>query len=92
MITTLRIEDDLKRECDSVLDDIGLNFSSAINVFLKELARRRAVPFELRASEQTAKGGVQSPAVVTMPGRTDCQYGYFVPIANTDVGGKAGGK
>lgn len=49
MTTTLRIDEGLKKECDSVLDDIGLNLSCAITIFLKELARRRAIPFELRA-------------------------------------------
>lgn len=80
MITTLRIEDDLKRTCDSVLDDIGLNLSSAINIFLKELARRRAVPFELRASDLPDKNQVSVSAIASIPHQAGCQYGYFVPI------------
>lgn len=54
MTTTLRIDEGLKRECDDVLDDIGLNFSCAVTIFLKELARRRAIPFELRADSPSA--------------------------------------
>lgn len=49
MITTLRIDDMLKRECDSVLDEMGLSLSCAITIFLKELTRRRAMPFAIRA-------------------------------------------
>lgn len=49
MTTTFRIDDGLKTECDAILDSIGLNMSCAITIFLKELARRRAMPFELRA-------------------------------------------
>ena len=49
MTTTFRIDDGLKNDCDAILDNIGLNMSSAITIFLKELSRRRAMPFELRA-------------------------------------------
>jgi len=49
MVTTLRIDDDLKRDCDLVLNDMGLNLSCAITIFLKELTRRRAMPFVPRA-------------------------------------------
>lgn len=53
MITTLRIDDALKAQCDAVLDDMGLNLSCAITIFLKELTRRRAMPFAIRASGST---------------------------------------
>lgn len=49
MTTTFRIDDRLKNDCDAILDSIGLNMSCAITIFLKELSRRRAMPFELRA-------------------------------------------
>ena len=55
MTTTFRIDDELKNECDAILDDIGLNMSSAITIFLKELSRRRAMPFELRADPKIAQ-------------------------------------
>lgn len=50
MTTTLRIDDTLKGQCDLVLADMGLNLSCAITIFLKELARRRAMPFAVRSS------------------------------------------
>lgn len=49
MTTTVRIDDMLKQECDSVLDEMGLSLSCAITIFLKELTRRRAMPFAIRA-------------------------------------------
>lgn len=50
MTTTLRIDDDLKKECDIVLNDIGLSFSGAITIFMREITRTGEFPFRLRSS------------------------------------------
>ena len=42
-----RVDDDVKRDAEQVLDDIGLSMSAAINVFLKRIAREQRIPFEL---------------------------------------------
>lgn len=44
---SLYVDDDVKREAEKVLDDIGLSMSAAINVFLKKVAREKRIPFEL---------------------------------------------
>ncbi len=46
---SLCVDDDVKREAEKVLDDIGLSMSAAINVFLKKVAREKRIPFELSA-------------------------------------------
>ena len=53
MTTTIRIDNDLKRTCEEIFEELGLTMSSAINIFLKQVARRRAIPFELLADEPT---------------------------------------
>lgn len=45
MTTTLRIDDDLKRQCDEVLDELGLTMTNALTVFLKQVVRTRTIPF-----------------------------------------------
>ena len=35
MTTTLRIDDNLKRDCEVVLEDLGLSMSGAVTLFLK---------------------------------------------------------
>lgn len=47
MTTTLRIDDNLKSECDSVFNDLGINMTSAITLFLKQVVRTRGIPFEI---------------------------------------------
>lgn len=44
-----RIDADLKKEAMEVLKEIGLDMSTAINVYLKEIVRSRKIPFELSA-------------------------------------------
>ena len=40
-----RVDPDLKREAEAVLEEIGLPMSNAINLFLKQLVFRRGIPF-----------------------------------------------
>ena len=46
---SLRVDDDVKRGAEQTFDDIGLSMSTAINIFLKKVARERRIPFELSA-------------------------------------------
>ena len=44
-----RIDEDIKRNAEKVLDDLGLSMSAAITVFLKKVGREHRIPFELSA-------------------------------------------
>lgn len=46
---SLRIDDEVKRNAEKTLDDIGLSMSTAINIFLKTVVRENRIPFELSA-------------------------------------------
>jgi DNA-damage-inducible protein J len=46
---SLRVDDDVKRNAEITFDEIGLNMSSAITIFLKTVARERRIPFVLSA-------------------------------------------
>ncbi len=46
---SVRIDDDLKKNAERTLDDIGLSMSSAITIFLKTVVRENRIPFELSA-------------------------------------------
>ena len=45
MVTTLRIDENLKKDCETVFDDLGLNMTSAITLFLRQVVRQRGIPF-----------------------------------------------
>lgn len=45
---TISIDEDIKREAENLFNKIGLNMSSAINVFFRQAVREQAIPFELK--------------------------------------------
>lgn len=45
----LRVDDDVKRNAERTLNEIGLSMSTAINIFLKTVVRENRIPFELSA-------------------------------------------
>lgn len=44
-----RIDEEIKKNAEKVLDDLGLSMSAAITVFLKKVGREHRIPFELAA-------------------------------------------
>ena len=46
---SLRVDDEVKRSAEQIFDDIGMSMSTAINIFLKKVARERRIPFEVSA-------------------------------------------
>lgn len=44
---SLRVDDDVKRGAEQALSEIGLSMATAINVFLRKVAREKRIPFEL---------------------------------------------
>ena len=50
--TTLnvRVDAKLKKDVESCLDEMGLNMSTAITIYLKQIAKLRAIPFQVTAN------------------------------------------
>lgn len=48
--TTMRIDEDVKTRVKPILEELGLNISSATNIFLKAVVRCNGFPFDLRLS------------------------------------------
>jgi DNA-damage-inducible protein J len=43
----IRIDDDLKEKADSLFDELGLNMTTAFNMFIKTAIRQQGIPFDL---------------------------------------------
>ena len=56
---SLRVDDDVKKNAERTLDDIGLSMSTAINVFLKAVVRENRIPFELSADPFYSRGNME---------------------------------
>ncbi len=46
---TIRMDEDLKRQADEVLGEMGMSFTTAVNVFARQVVRERRIPFEISA-------------------------------------------
>lgn len=43
----VRVDEDVKRNVEVVLDELGLNMSTAVNMFLRAVIRENGIPFKV---------------------------------------------
>lgn len=56
--TNIKIDPTLKREAQELFENMGLNLSTAVNMFLRQAVREQAIPFRVGApapNEETRK-------------------------------------
>lgn len=51
----IRIDSDLKNKAEEVIDELGLNTSSAIVLFFKALIRYEGLPFDVKLAKEPKK-------------------------------------
>ena len=49
---TIRIDDDVKRDAETLFNKLGFSISGAINVFFRQAIRQQAIPFEIKAKTE----------------------------------------
>ena len=52
---SVRMDETLKREFDSLCSDFGMTASTAINVFARAVVRERRIPFEIASPTAASK-------------------------------------
>ena len=67
-MSTVRINEKIKKEVTPILDDLGISLSEAINMFLHQVKLNNGIPFELkRKGKQELNDG---------HGSYICEYGH----------------
>ena len=46
---TIRMDSKLKKEAESICQDMGITFSAAIMIFTKRMVKEKGIPFKLTA-------------------------------------------
>lgn len=46
--TNITIDEEVKRKSQVLLKEFGLDLSSAVNMFLRQMLREKAIPFEIK--------------------------------------------
>jgi DNA-damage-inducible protein J len=44
---TFRMDEKLKKKCESIFDEMGMNMTTAFTIFAKTVARQGRIPFEI---------------------------------------------
>ena len=44
---TLRVDEDLKKQADALFSELGLNLTTAFNIFLRQAVREQQIPFQV---------------------------------------------
>lgn len=47
----LRIDKNLKKEAEALFETLGINMTTAINIFLKQAVRDQGIPFQISANK-----------------------------------------
>lgn len=43
----IRIDEDLKKEAESLFSELGMNMTTAVNIFIRQSIRQGGIPFEV---------------------------------------------
>lgn len=47
----IRLDEDLKKEFNLLCDDLGMNVTTAINIFIKKAVKEWGIPFEVKGEK-----------------------------------------
>ena len=56
----VRVNEDLKRQAESIFNELGMNLSTAMNLFLRSAVRCGGIPFDLRLPNKPRSFGEMS--------------------------------
>lgn len=51
----IRVDEELKRKAEALFTELGLNMSTAMNIFLRNSVRYGGIPFDLRIEKPNAE-------------------------------------
>ena len=49
---TIRIDEEVKKEAETLFNKLGLSISGAANVFFRQAIREQAIPFQIKATSK----------------------------------------
>ncbi len=48
---SVRMDNDIKKQCEALYNELGMNLTTAINVFLRQSLRVGGLPFDVRVEQ-----------------------------------------
>ena len=63
---TMRVDEDLKKQAEALFCELGMNISTAFNIFLRQAVREQQIPFQVTKN---------TPNSVTLAAMDDAENG-----------------
>ena len=57
---TIRLDSDLKKDCEALYAELGMSLSTAINVFLRQSLHKGGLPFDARLDDQPNRTTIEA--------------------------------
>ena len=76
--TNISIDADTKAKAQALLAEFGMDLSTAVNVFLKQMIRENAIPFTINAEVPNA----ETRAAMEAAAKGEDMYGPFDSVAD----------
>ena len=73
---TVRVEDKLKKEAGDVFREVGMDMSTAITVYLKQVVRSNGIPFPVSA---------EIPNALTLKAIQEAEKGEMASFSSIDA-------
>ena len=65
---SVRMDSDIKKQCEAIYGELGINLTTAINVFLRQSLRVGGFPFDVRIEQPNKE------TIATVPFESLSQY------------------
>ena len=72
---TVRVDEAVKKEANDIFKEVGLDMSSAINVYLRQVIKNKGIPFALSA---------EVPNAVTLKSIQEAESGKMASFSSID--------
>jgi DNA-damage-inducible protein J len=53
--TNIRMDTEIKKQAEALFSELGLNMTTAVNMFLRQAVRQHGIPFELKIDAPNAE-------------------------------------
>lgn len=67
---SIRMDSEIKAQADALFSDLGMNLTTAFNIFVRQALREGGIPFEIKASyphKETVAAMVEAERIVKDP-------------------------
>lgn len=62
---SIRVDKQLKKQADSLFNELGMNMSTAFNVFIRQAVREGRIPFDISLNQQKKETSTTTKAAET---------------------------